>query len=155
MYGIDLSVQFENLMPALGLGFILAFVYDVIVFIRKTFFHGKVFLFLSDMIYVMFCTVSSVLLFFAVNSGHIRSYLVLAEVLAAAVYRMTAGMLISLFTDKVSAFFGKIINRISSPFVFLEGKITFFFTKIRKNMRKMLKKFKINSENPLKDNIQM
>ena len=36
MYGIDLSVQIENLMPALGLGFILGFVHDVVRLLKIT-----------------------------------------------------------------------------------------------------------------------
>lgn len=155
MYGIDLSVQFENLMPALGLGFILAFIYDILVFIRKTILTGKVFLFLTDMIFVMACTVSSVLLFFAVNSGHIRSYLVLAEVLAAAVYRMTAGVLISSVTDSISVFFRKIIKRICAPVHCLGKKMSSVNLKNKEKLQKISKKLKINSKKTLKDNIQL
>lgn len=152
MYGIDLSVQFENLMPALGLGFILAFVYDVTVFLRSIFFSGKAGIFLTDMIFVIFCTVSSLLLFFAVNSGHIRTYLVLAEVLAAAVYRFTAGAVVAAVAGKIAAFTKNIILKIISPFRFIEDKISYAVAKNKEKVRKLLKKFKINSKNPLKDN---
>ena len=62
MYGVDLSVQFENLMPAIGLGFILGFVYDIFKFIRQIFFNGKTAFFITDMIFVVVCTLSSFLL---------------------------------------------------------------------------------------------
>lgn len=152
MYGIDLSVQFENLMPALGLGFILAFVYDVTVFLRSILFTGKAGMFLTDMIFVIFCTVSSLLLFFAVNSGHIRIYLVIAEILAAAVYRFTAGAVVSAVSEKIAAFIKNVILKIVSPFCFITGKVSCVVAKNKEKVRKLLKKFKINSKNPLKDN---
>ena len=155
MYGVDLSVQFGNLMPALGLGFILAFVYDILIFIRKTILTGKVFQFLTDMIFVMLCTVSSVLLFIAVNSGHIRSYLVLAEIFAAVVYRMTAGVLITAITDRISYCLKKITVRIYSPFRRVGEVLLSVSAKNKEKFRKILKKFKINSKNPLKDDSEL
>lgn len=155
MYGIDLSVQFENLMPALGLGFTLAFLYDVVCFLRLLISNGRVFLFVTDMAYVVFCVLASFLLFLAVNSGHIRSYLVLAEILAAAVYRLTVGTIVSAAAEKTASFLKKAIRAVFSPFKFVLRKIQVISRKIKENLRKTLKKIKINSQNPLKDNGQL
>lgn len=155
MYGIDLSVQFENLMPALGLGFTLAFLYDVVCFFRLLISNGRVFVFVTDMAYVVFCALSSFLLFLAVNSGHIRSYLVLAEVLAAAVYRLTAGILISSALQKTASLLKTVFKTVFSPLEFLLKKIKDRNRKMREKLQKIIKKIKINSQNPLKDNSQL
>ena len=95
------------------------------------------------------------LLFFAVNSGHIRIYLVLAEILAAAVYRFTAGAVVSAVAGKTAAFIKSVILKIISPFRFITGKVSYAVTKNKEKLLKLLKKFKINSKNPLKDNIHL
>lgn len=155
MYGVDLSVQFENLMPAIGLGFILGFVYDIFKFIRQIFFNGKTAFFITDMIFVVVCALSSFLLFVAVNSGRIRGYLILFEVLAACVYRFTAGQLVSAVLDKssmlINAFFRKVASVICVPM----KKMYTFICKVSKRFEKNLKKSKINSENPLKDSAEL
>jgi spore cortex biosynthesis protein YabQ len=151
MYGVDLSVQFENLMPAIGLGFVLGMVYDVFRFIRQIFSNGKIIVFITDMIFVLVCTLSSFLLFLAVNSGRIRGYLIVFEVLAATIYRFTAGRLIFFILSKTSGFINSVFSEIFSVVkVPLKSMYTFIF-KVSKRLEKNLKKSKINSENPLKD----
>lgn len=151
MYGIDLSVQFENLMPALGIGFILAFVYDIVVFVRNTLFGGKGAVFVTDTLYVLFCTVASYILFVAVNSGHIRSYLILAEILAAVIYRFTAGTLVTAVLKRFSDVITKIKHMIFSPFEVAFKKFKEKTLQCAEKIIKIFKKNKINSENPLKD----
>ena len=155
MYGVDLSIQFENLMPAIGLGFILGFVYDIFQFIRQVFLNRKSVVFITDMIYVLLCALASFMLFVAVNSGRIRGYLILFEVLAVCVYRFTAGRLMSVILKKASmiinAVWKKIFTLFSVPFKFTYTVIL----KVSKRLKKILKKSKINSENPLKDTTEM
>lgn len=155
MYGIDLSVQFENLMPSLGLGFILAFLYDIMIFFRKTILTGKVAYFLTDMFFVILCTVSSVLLFIAVNSGHIRLYLIVAEILAATVYRLTAGRLVMSVSDRISSVIKKFANVVFAPLRLVKGLLVNAAVKIEEKFMKMLKNLKINSKNPLKDSSEL
>lgn len=136
MYGVDLSVQFENLMPAIGLGFILGFVYDIFKLIRQIFFNGKTAFFITDMIFVVVCTLSSFMLFIAVNSGRIRGYLVMFEVLAACVYRFTAGQLVSAVTDK----FSKVINALCvKVFSVFSVPIKRMYTLLRKVSKRLEK----------------
>ena len=155
MYGVDLSVQFENLMPAIGLGFILGFVYDVFKFIRQIFFNGKTAFFITDMIFVVVCTLSSFLLFVAVNSGRIRGYLIMFEVLAACVYRFTAGQLVCAVIDKFSMIINALCKKVFSVFSVPIKRIYTLVCKVSKRLEKNLKKSKINSENPLKDSAEL
>ena len=151
MYGIDLSVQIENLMPALGLGFLLGFVYDCVRFLRFVFPSGKIFLFISDMLFVVFCTFSSFLLFLGVNNGNIRMYLVIAEITGAAVYFCTAGILIISVFGKIAYVIKKSFNIIFKPFVFLKKKIFSIIKKLCTKIYEILKKMKNKFKKPLKD----
>ena len=151
MYGIDLSVQIENLMPALGLGFLLGFVYDCVRFLRIMFPTGKIFLFISDMLFVVFCTFSSFLLFLGVNNGIIRMYLVVAGITGAAVYFCTAGIIIMSVFRKIAIVIKKAFNIIFKPFIFLKKKILKMVEKLYTKIYEILKKMKNKFKKPLKD----
>ena len=71
-------------MPALGLGFILGFIYDAVRFLRMTFSKNKTVLFFADFLFVVFCTLSSYIMILGVNNGNIRLYLILAEITGGA-----------------------------------------------------------------------
>lgn len=151
MYGIDLSVQIENLMPALGLGFLLGFVYDSVRFLRIVFPLGKIFLFISDMLFVVFCTFSSFLLFLGVNCGNIRLYLVVAEITGAAVYFSTAGIIVMSVFGKIAYVIKKSFKIIFMPFIFLKKKIFKMVKKLCAKIYEILKKMKNKFKKPLKD----
>ena len=155
MYGVDLFVQFENLMPAIGLGFILGFVYDIFSFIRHIFSDSKPVVFITDMIFVLVCALSSFMLFVAVNSGRIRGYLIMFEVLASCVYRLTAGQIVSAVSDKCAFVINRLIHKVISLFSVPIKSMYTFFVKVSKRIEKNFKKSEINSEKPLKDSHEM
>lgn len=151
MYGIDLSVQIENLMPALGLGFLLGISYDFIRLLRLVFSRGKIFLFVTDMIFTVFCTAASFLLFLGVNDGVIRFYLVLAEITGAALYFATAGQIVCKLFRKISDMLRRVVRLIFSPFLFLKSKLNAPFKKIREKSALNLKKIQNKFKKPLQE----
>lgn len=151
MYGIDLSVQFENLMPALGLGFILGFLYDIVRLLRLICSKGKTFLFVTDMLFVIMSAVTSYLLYIAVNNGHIRVYLVAAQILGATVYRFTAGELIFSFFEKITLAVKKIIKTVFAPFLIFGRRVLGIMRKTIAKSGKILKKIQNKFKKPLKD----
>lgn len=155
MYGIDLSVQIENLMPALGLGFLLGFVYDTVRFLRLSFSKGKTVLFITDMLFVVFCTFASYLMILGVNNGNIRIYLILAEITGVVIYFCTAGIIISVVFQKTAGVIRKIFNLIYAPFIFLKKKFMHIFRKLREIAYNFLKKIQNKSKNPLQDEDEM
>ena len=155
MYGIDLSVQIENLMPALGLGFILGFVYDMCRFIRLSLSKNKAVLFISDLLYIVFCTLSSYLMILGVNNGNIRLYLILAEITGCAVYFCTAGIIISGFLNLVSTILRKIFYLFTYPFISVFKKILSTGKILCKKHCTFLKKSKNKFKKPLKDEDEM
>ena len=155
MYGIDLSVQIKNLMPALGLGFILGFVYDSVRFFRLSFSKGKTALFVADFLFVIFCTVSSYLMILGVNNGNIRIYLIAAEITGAAVYFCTAGVVVASVFLHVSGVIRKIFHAVFLPFSFLSSKIVYVVKKIQKLACKIFCEIKKNQKKTLKDEDEM
>lgn len=155
MYGIDLSVQIENLMPAMGLGFLLGFIYDTVRFLRLSFSKGKTALFVADFLFVIFCTLSSYLMILGVNNGNIRIYLILAEITGAAVYFCTAGVVISLIFRRVSGIIRNIFYTVFSPFSFLAKKIVYVVKKKQEKMYKFFLNFKKKSKKTLQDEDEM
>ncbi len=136
MYGVDLSVQLTNLMPAFGAGFLMAFVYDVVCFLRLCVFRGKIFLFITDMVYCIFCTVFSFLLVLSVNYGQFRFYLLLAQILACVVYRLTLGKLIMIIIRRFSSVLNAVFKKMSLPFISVGKMFVNFLKKLKKVKKK-------------------
>lgn len=155
MYGIDLSVQMKNLMPALGLGFILGFVCDTVRFLRLSFSKGKTALFIADFLFVIFCTVSSYLMILGVNNGNIRIYLIVAEITGAAIYFCTAGVVVSSVFRRLSGIVRRIFHAVFLPFSFLSRKIVYVVKKIQKLACKIFCEIKKNQKKTLKDEDEM
>ena len=143
MYGIDLSVQIENLMPALCLGFFVCFVHDVVRLLKITAPGKRIFEFFADIFFSLFCTVISYLLFLAVNFGKIRLYLIFAELTGFFIYKVTVGVIVYGAGEKAARLLKRTVRKIFSPFKALCNKAS-------KLSSKILKKFKIKLKNLLK-----
>ena len=142
MYITDIATQLENIMPALGLGFALGLVYEFVRILRVYVSAGKVFVFITDMLFTVFCSVSAFLLFIAVNNGHIRVYMIIAGILGYTVCLFTAGELIFSLFVKLRAFFIRIFAPLLKPFVFLGKKFAPIRKKLRENTEKIKNKLK-------------
>ena len=142
MYITDISTQLENIMPALGLGFALGLIYEFIRVLRVYISSGKLFVFVTDILFTVFCSVSVFLLFVAVNNGHIRFYMLLAVVLGYTVCLFTVGELIYAFFVRLRSFFIKIFSPIFKPFVFIGKKFASKLKKVSENTEKIKNKFK-------------
>lgn len=149
-YNIDRIIEFPNLMPALGLGFILGFLYDIIRILRLCVSNGKVFVFITDALYIVTAVLSSYLLFLSVNFGRIRAYLVISIVIGAVIYSCTAGELIYRFFKKLTDRIKKILKKIFSPFMVLFSKIKHLFGKLKKKFNENLKNLKNKLKKTLK-----
>ncbi len=155
MYGIDIAVQIKNLMPALGLGFILGFIYDAVRFLRMTFSKNKTVLFFADFLFVVFCALSSYLMILGVNNGNIRLYLILAEITGGVIYFCTAGIIISRIFQLISDVLRKIFRTLIAPFVLVSEKFRCLIQKTGEKIKHFLKKIKNKSKKLLKDKDEM
>lgn len=138
MYLTDIATQLRNIMPAVGLGFLLGIFYLLIRILRLAVPFGKSFVFVTDVLFVVCCTLSSFMLFVAVNNGHIRGYMIIAEVLGYCVFSFTFGELIFKFIKKIIRITGKILSPVLIPFKALKVRCS----DIKKKIPKTAKKFK-------------
>ncbi len=151
MYGVDLSVQIENLMPFLGLGFILGIVYDAAGIIRSLFVKLKPIVFVADFLFCILSAVLTYLLLLATANGFIRIYLLLALFTGAAVYFSTLGVLVSFVTKKLSKLVRGIFTVIFSPFYRVLKKMFAGLNKLKEKIIKKLENSKNKLKKPLKD----
>ena len=155
MYGIDLSVQFENLMPALGLGFILGLLYDILRLSCIVFHKKQTVVFAVDVIFIVMCTGISYLLYIALNNGHVRLYLLIAQTLGGVIYRFTAGELIFSFFMKIIKAAEKLILTVFAPVKVFAGKISEILRKMVRKIYINFKKIKNKFKKALKDDEQL
>ena len=151
MYGVDLSVQIENLMPFLGLGFILGIVYDAAGIVRNLFVKLKFIVFVVDFLFCILSAVLTYLLLLATANGFIRIYLLLALFTGAAVYFSTLGVLVSFVTVKFSKFLRRIFTVIFSPFYCVLKKLSAVLHKMKEKILKKIEISKNKLKKPLKD----
>lgn len=144
-------MQIENLMPAMGLGFLLGFAYDVVRFLRILVSKGKTTMFIADFLFVILTALSSYLMILGVNNGNIRIYLILAEITGASVYFCTAGIVVSSVLNSVSEIIRKILQTVFAPFLFLTKKIVYVVKKIYEITCKFFSEIKKNSKKTLQD----
>ena len=76
-------------------GFCCGILYNIFCVIRIFFGKSKVFVCVQDVIYFVLCTVGMFLFIYVFNSGEVRVYIILTAVLAALVYHLTAGRLVT------------------------------------------------------------
>lgn len=129
-------------MPALGMGFVLGLVYELVRVVRLYISSGKVMLFVTDMIFTVTASVSVFMLFVAVDNGHIRFYMILACILGYCVCLFTAGELIFSFFLRIYRVISGVVRLIFKPFVCLWGKISLLIRKNAENMKKIENKLK-------------
>ena len=147
MYGTALSVQIENLMPFAGLGFVLGFIYDILGCIRKITCNNRLIVFVVDFSFCLFSAVSSYMLLLATANGFIRIYLLVAEILGAAIYFFTFGTLVSAVIRLISG----IVKKLFSPVFTLKKIISVKTEKLKEKFLKNIKKVKNKFKKPLKD----
>lgn len=151
MYGVDLSVQLENLMPFLGLGFFLGFFYDIISVFRYAFCRFKTLIFVFDFLFCILTAVISYLLFLGTTNGVIRIYLVLAEITGAAVYFFTVGRIISRMVRRIAKAFSQLFRFLFAPFMFLKKKSQILIKKTKAFLLKNMKIIQNKLKKHLKD----
>lgn len=142
MYTADIPTQLRNIMPALGLGFALGLIYEIVRILRLYLSSGRVFVFITDAVFTVFACVSAFLLFVAVDNGHIRFYMIFACVLGYVVCLFTAGELLYSFFAKIHSLITGIIRFILRPFAVIGNKIRPMLKKITENAEKIKNKFK-------------
>ncbi len=154
LYSLSLAQQTKGFLLALGMGFALGVLYDLIRIVRISISRGKTAVIICDVIFcIAFCLVTFMFCL-TVNEGEIRFYLVAGEGFGFSVYYFSLGAVIFGFSERlisgIRSIFGKIFLLVFTPFKKLSGKICKQANKIAKKSRKNSQKIKNKSKFLLK-----
>lgn len=138
MYITDIVTQIKNIMPAVGLGFVLGIVYLFVRICRAFLSDGRVVIFITDVLFCLVCTLTSFLLFVAVNNGHIRFYLIIAEILGFCTFSFTFGELLFNYFQRMIAVLHRIVRPLSAPLRAGVKKISEKFIIFKNKLKKLL-----------------
>ncbi len=142
MFVTDITTQLKSIMPAAGLGFILGAVYLLIRIFRSVLSDNKVFVFITDVVFIVSCTLSSYMLFIAVNNGHLGFYLILAEIIGYCSFTLAFGQMIFDFSQRIISVVKRIFAPVLKPFIFLKRKINEIRKKYSQNTENIKNKLK-------------
>ena len=142
MFVTDITTQLKSIMPAAGLGFILGAVYLLIRIFRSVLADNKVFVFITDVIFIVSCTLSSYMLFIAVNNGHLGFYLILAEIIGYCAFTLAFGQMIFDFSQRIISVVKRIFAPVLKPFFFLKRKTNEITKKCLQNTENIKNKLK-------------
>lgn len=164
----DFTDQLRDFAPMLGLGFVLGAVYDFIRIVRLFVSSKKIFIFITDIFFMLFCAASSYLLFIAVLNGRIRGYAVVGEIIGAVMYFLSIGSVIYPFFRKIQDRLKKFFRKLFAPLIYVSRKIKAFAVNSAKKSferteklfeelknSKKLKKSKNKLKKPLQDDSNM
>lgn len=156
LYSLSLAQQTKGFLFALGMGFLLGILYDLIRIIRISISRGKVAVIVCDIIFCAIACLCTFLFCLTVNEGEIRLYLVLGEVAGFFTYYFSLGAIIFSCSERIIEFIKKIMRSVFGvilfPFKWIFEKFWKVFNKLIKKSRKNTKKLKNKSNFLLKVN---
>ena len=147
MYNVHQSEQTVIFLTSLGVGFLLGILYDMFRAIRLSLSKGHIATIIFDVIYFLLFGFISYIFILASNKGEIRSYIIVGEIIGAAFYYFSFGIVAIRLTDKFVATFKKIQKLIFTVICFpLKLLYRVFYTPFLKICGFFKKTSKISSE---------
>lgn len=131
VYIQGITEQTRIFLYSLGFGFLLGILYDVFRTMRLIISKSKGFAFFADLLYFSVCAILTFCFIMVVDSGKVRLYVALGEILGWLVYYFSFGAIAIRLTNAVTSFFKRIFSAVSK---FLKR----IFNKIRKKSDKFI-----------------
>lgn len=142
------AAQTEIFLYAFGFGFLLGILYDVFRTLRMIISGSKGFVLFMDLFYFAVCTFLTFCFVLAVDSGRIRIYVAVGEILGWLVYYFSFGAIAMRVSNAVVSFLKRIISAVFKPLKRCVRRILRKFGKFeefcKKNIRKSDKNLKFN-----------
>ncbi len=135
-----LSVQTEIFLYALGFGFLLGILYDVFRTVRMIISNSRAFVLFMDLLYFAVCAFLLFCFNMIVDSGHIRVYILLGELLGWLIYYFSFGAIAIKVAKAVTGFFKKLFSAIFKPIEKLVKRIGRKMRKRVGNCKKIMRK---------------
>lgn len=143
LYSLSLARQTKGFLLALGMGFLLGILYDVIRIIRISISRGRVLVVVCDIAFCAIACLCTFLFCLTVNEGEIRLYLVLGEIAGFFTYYFSLGVIVFSCSEKIIHFIRKLLRSIFGVIFF---PFKWFFGTIRKSINNLLKKSRKNGK---------
>lgn len=143
LYSLSLAQQTKGFLLALGMGFILGVLYDILRIIRISISRGKVGVIICDVVFCALACFCTFLFCLTVNEGEIRLYLVLGEVAGFFTYYFSLGAIIFACSEKIIDFIKKLFRSVFGVILF---PFKWVFRIIRKVINKLLEKSRKNGK---------
>ena len=145
-YSEPLVHQYNVFLVFLGVGFLLGFVYETVVFVRALLSKKKFAIIIQD---VVFCFLTFLTLFFsflAFSNGVIRFNLILSCAAGFLTFELSAGRAIKKLFDFLLKWFQKVSDILLRPFVALSSFLLKKSEKIKSNFEGAILKLKEKSK---------
>lgn len=143
-----LAEQTEIFFYSLGFGFLLGILYDVFRTLRLIISRSKGFVLFMDLLYFSVCAFLTFCFIMVVDSGKVRLYVALGEILGWLIYYFSFGAIALKVSNAVIRFVRRAFSVVFKPVKRIFGKLWRKFSKIavsgKKIIRKTDKKVKFN-----------
>lgn len=143
-----LAEQTEIFLYSLGFGFLLGILYDLFRTLRLIISRSKGFAFFTDLVYFAVCAFLTFCFIMVVDSGKVRLYVALGEILGWLIWYFSFGAIALKVTNAVTGFFRRIFSAVSKRIKRIFGRIFRKLSKFalfgKKIIRKTDKKAKFN-----------
>ncbi len=150
VYIQGIAEQTRIFLYSLGFGFLLGILYDVFRTLRLIISRSKGFVFFADLLYFAVCAFLTFCFIMVVDSGRVRLYVALGEILGWFIYYFSLGAIAIRFTNAVTAFFRRIFSVASGLVKRVLSRIRRKTVKIASSGKKIIRK----SNKKLKFNLQ-
>ena len=151
MWEINNTFQVLSFIYSLVLGAIFSLLYDVIKSFRLTIKPSATLVFILDIIYFIFIAFISFLFYLSVTDGEIRFYILLGLFLGFLIIRFTISKLFVFLLTKIFGFIFSVFKKVNYCFFTLADTISSVFLKIFNKITYFIKKIKIILKKDLKN----
>lgn len=131
--------QLRFFVIALMVGFALGIVYEVFRLIRLVSPKERILCFICDVLFMSFASLISFILTVVINTGIVRWYILLGEVVGFFVYMRTIGRVSGAIFRLIRKAMVKILCVIFTPLILLFRLCVKFFSKLTKKIKKIIK----------------
>ncbi len=136
-----LSEQTEIFFLSLGFGFLLGIVYDIFRTLRLIISRSAIFTVFMDILYFVLCAVLIFSFNLVVDSGKIRIYVLLGDVLGWLIYYFSLGEISVKVSNKIISSFRKLFRSVSKPFLRLKNRFGKKISGLTSFSKKIIRKF--------------
>lgn len=136
-----LSSQTEIFLFSLGFGFLLGILYDVFRTLRLIISDSSLFTVFADVTYFLVCTFLIFCFNLVVDSGKIRLYVLLGDLLGWMIYYFSFGEISIRFGNRIIAYAKRFSGAVSAPVLKFSNRIKRKFGKSASFSKKIIRKF--------------